>query len=351
MSKIIRIGMDTSKHLFQLHGVGADDNVVLKKSLRRKEMIAFFEKLEPTVVGMEACGASHYWARRLMAMGHAVKLMPPQLVKPYVRRNKNDGRDAEALCEAMTRPTMRFVPVKTAEQQADLMLMNAREQLLGARTQLSNRMRSCASEFGPIAAKGLNKIPGLLREVFGCADIPERAKRVFALYAECYEELNARLKAIEREAMGWHRSNEQSRRLAEIPSVGPIGGALMTMKAPNPSLFSCGRNMSAWTGLTPKDHTTAGKRKLGNAITRAGDERLRATLVAGASALLQQVQRRMKKGLPTSEWMASLLKRKSFKEAAVAVANKVMRIAWKLMISGERFDPKRAPELVAAPTA
>jgi transposase len=351
MNNIIRIGMDTSKHLFQLHGVDADEKVVLRKKLRRKEMIAFFEQLEPTAVGMEACGASHHWARRLMAMGHEAKLMPPQLVKPYVRRNKNDGRDAEGLCEAMSRPTMRFVPVKAEAQQADLMLMNMREELLGARTQLSNRIRSYASEFGVIVPKGLKQIPGLLLHVVSCADIPDRARRLFALYAEDYERLNARLKVIEREAATWHRSNEQSRRLAEIPSVGPVGGSLMTMKAPDPSLFSCGRNMSAWTGLTPKDHTTAGKRKLGNAITRAGDEMLRATLVVGASSLLQQVQRRMNKGLATSPWMASLLKRKSFKEAAVAVANKVMRIAWKLMVSGERFDPKRAPELIVAPAA
>jgi transposase len=351
MSKIIRIGMDTSKHFFQLHGVDADEQVVLRKKLRRKEMIAFFEKLEPTVVGMEACGASHYWARRLTAMGHAVKLMAPQLVKPYVKRNKNDGRDAEALCEAMSRPTMNFVPVKTAEQQADLMLMNTREDLLGERTKLSNQIRSYASEFGVTVPRGLRHIPGLLRDLIGDADIPERARRRFARFADKYERLNAELREIEREAMGWHRNNEQSRRLAEIPSVGPIGGALMTMKAPDPTAFSCGRNMSAWTGLTPKDHTTAGKRKLGNAITRAGDERLRATLVAGACALLQQVQRRLKKGLATSPWMASLLKRKSFKEAAVAVANKVVRIAWRLMISGERFDPKRAPELIAAPPA
>lgn len=351
MSKIIRIGMDTSKHLFQLHGVDVDENVAVRKRLRRKETIAFFEKLEPTVVGMEACGASHYWARTLMAMGHTVKLMPPQRVKPYVPRNKNDGRDAEALCEAMSRPRMTFVPVKTAEQQADLMLMNTREQLLRARTQLSNQIRSYASENGVTVPKGLTQIPGLLQDVTSRVDIPERARRMFGFFAEDFERLNARLKMIEREVLGWHRSNEQSRRLAEIPSVGPIGGALMTMKAPEPSLFGCGRNMSAWSGLTPKDHTTAGKRKLGNAITRAGDEMLRSTLVAGACALLQQVQRRMKKGLAVSDWMASLLRRKSFKEAAVAVANKVMRIAWKLMISGERFDPKRAPELVAAPTA
>ena len=349
MNKIIRIGMDTSKHTFHLHGVDAEEKVVLRKRLRRKEMIAFFEKLEPTAVGMEACGSSHYWARRLTAMGHQVKLMPPQLVKAYVRRNKNDGRDAEAICEAMSRPTMGFVAVKSEQEQADLMLMNMRCQLVRERTRLSNQIRSYASEFGVIAPTGLKHIPELLQELAGRADLPERARRLFALYGEDYERVSGRLEGVEREVMAWHRNNAQSRRLAEIPAVGPIGGALLTMKAPDPSAFRCGRDMAAWTGLTPKDHSTAGKRKLGNAITRAGDEMLRANLVAGASAVLQQAQRRMKKGLAVSPWLASLLKRKSFKEAAVAVANKVMRIAWKLMISGERFDPKRAPELIVAP--
>jgi transposase len=345
MSEIIRIGMDTSKHFFQLHGVDAGEKAVLRKQLRRQEMVAFFRKLEPTEIGLEACGASHYWARTLTEMGHQVKLLPPQLVKPYIKRNKNDARDAEGVCEAMSRPTMRFVPVKTAQQQADLMLVGMRDQLMKRRTEISNRIRGWAGEHGVTAPRGLNQIAGLLADLAGRADIPETARWVFAQCADEYAYVNARLAQVDAKLMAWHRNDEQSIRLAEVPIIGPIGAALLTMKAPHASLFRKGRDLSAWVGLTPKDHSTANKRRIG-CITRAGDEQLRATLVAGAASVLQQAQRRMKKGQPVAAWIASLLTRKAFKEAAVALANKVVRIAWKLMVSGERFDPSRAPEIV-----
>src|ERR1700686_2625937 len=274
VEQIIRIGMDTSKHIFQLHGVDAAERPVLRKRLRRKEVVAFFAKLPPTVIGIEACGAAHYWARVLGELGHEVKLIAPQLVKPYVKRNKNDGRDAEALCQAMSRPIMRFVPVKTAEQQAALMLAGIRERLIARRTQLSNMIRGYAAEFGVTAAKGLDKIEPLLVRIAREPGVPEKAKAMFALLGEEFVALKPKLRKLEAELQSWHRHNELSRRLVEIPAIGPIGSALLTMKVTNPHAFRCGRDFAAWVGLTPKDHSTAGKQRLG-VITRAGDETLR----------------------------------------------------------------------------
>ena len=348
MNKIIRIGMDTSKNFFQLHGVDAEEKVVLRRTLRRGQMLAFFEKLAPTEIGMEACGASHHWARTLRAMGHTVKLMPPQLVKPYIRRNKNDPRDAEGVCEAMSRPTMRFVPIKTQEQQADLILIGLRDRLTARRTEIANRIRGWASELGVTAPCGLTHIKGLLAEIAASGAIPETARWAFEECAEDYDYVCAALKKAEARLKAWRRGNELARRLEQIPTVGPIGSALLTMKIPDPKLFSRGRDLAAWAGLTPKDHSTANRRRIG-AITRAGDEQLRAVLVAGATSLLQVAKRRIEQGLPVGAWLAALLARKAFKEAAVALANKVIRIAWKLMVSGERFEPARAVAMMATP--
>ena len=339
MEQIIRIGMDTSKHIFQLHGVDAAEQVVLRKRLGRKQMMEFFVKLPPTVIGMEACGASHYWARELGQFGHEVKLIAPQLVKPYVTRNKNDGRDAEGLCEAMSRPRMRFVPVKTAEQQAALMLAGIREQLVARRTQLSNAIRGYAAEFGVTAAKGLDKIEPLLAQITQDESLPPLARDLFAVQGREYTRLQVELKAIEAKLMAWHRGNADSRRLARIPGVGPIGAATLVMKTPDPRAFTSGRHFAAWLGLTPKDHSTAGKTRLGK-ITRAGDERLCSVLVAGATAVIQQAKRG--RGHP-SHWLIALLKRKPPKLAAVALANKIARIAWKLMVTGESYDSARMP--------
>ena len=344
MEQIIRIGMDTSKHIFQLHGVGASEQPVLRKRLGRPAMVAFFVKLPPTVIGMEACGTSHYWARELKQLGHDVKLIAPQHVKPYVKRNKNDGRDAEGLCEAMSRPTMRFVPVKTAEQQAALMLAGLREQMVARRTQLSNAIRGYAAEFGVTTAKGLDKIEPLLADIAQAERVPELARVSFAAQGCEYAQLQVTLKAIEARLMAWHRANADSRRLARIPGVGPIGATTLVMKTPDPRAFASGRHFAAWLGLTPKDHSTAGKTRLGK-ITRAGDERLRSVLVAGATAVIQQA--RHGRGHP-SPWLIALLKRKPPKLAAVALANKIARIAWKLMATGESYDDARMPEAPAA---
>ena len=340
MNQIIRIGMDTSKHFFQLHGVDAAEHPVLRRKLRRKEMLAFFAKLPPTVIGMEACGASHYWARELGQLGHTAKLIAPQHVKPYIKRNKNDGRDAEGLCEAMSRPTMQFVPAKTAEQQAALMLAGMRERLVGQRTQLSNAIRGYAAEFGLIAAKGLDKIEPLLADIAADEALPVLARELFAMHGREYAQLQAELKAIEARLMAWHRANADSRRLAQIPGIGPIGATALVMKAPDPRLFPSGRHFAAWIGLTPKDHSTAGKTRLGT-ITRAGDERLRSVLVAGATAVIQQAKRG--RGHP-SPWLLALLARKSSpKLAAIALANKIARIAWKLLVTGESYHAGGKP--------
>jgi len=338
VNDLIRIGMDTSKSVFVLHGVDAAERPVLRKTLRRRQVIEFFARLPPTQVGMEACGAAHHWARELGGLGHEAKLLPAQRVKPYVARNKNDRADAEAICEAMSRPRMRFVPVKTAEQQAALMLAGMRERLIARRTQLSNMIRGYAAEFGLVAAKGLEKIEPLLARIAADATLPGLARELFAALGAEYAELRPKLGKIEAQLLAWHRHNELSRRLAEIPSVGPIGAALMAMKVVNPRAFRRGRDFAAWLGLTPKDHSTAGKQRLG-VITRAGDEALRRVLVLGATAVIQQVRRG--RGHP-SPWLVALLRRKPPKLAAVALANKTARIAWKLMVSGERYHGARA---------
>ncbi|MGX1317414.1 transposase [Bradyrhizobium sp. USDA 377] len=344
MSEIIRIGIDTSKHIFQLHGVDAAERPVLRKRLTRKQMLEFFAKLPATQVGMEACGAAHYWARELGKLGHEVKLMAPQHVKPYVKRNKNDGRDAEALCEAMSRPTMRFVLVKSAEQQAALMLTGLREQMIARRTQLSNMIRGYAAEFGITAAKGLSQVEPLLAQIAQDESVPDLARDLLAQQGRQYAQLQEELKTIEARLKAWHRANPDSRRLAEIQGIGPIGAPELIMKTPDPHAFSSARHYAAWIGLTPKDHSTAGKTRLGK-ITRAGDERLRSVLVAGATAVIKQAM--CGRGHP-SPWLLALLKRKPPKLAAVALANKNARIAWKLMVTGERYDGARMRAASAA---
>jgi transposase len=344
VEQIIRIGMDTSKHIFQLHGVDAAERPVLRKRVGRKQMVALLAKLPATVIGMEACGAAHYWARELGKLGHEVRLIAPQHVKPYVKRNKNDGRDAEGLCEAMSRPTMRFVPVKTTEQQAALMLTGVREQMVARRTQIGNMIRGYAAEFGITTAKGLDKIEPLLAEIAQDESVPVLARDLFALHGREYAQLQAELKAIEARLRAWHRANPDSRRLAEIPGIGPIGAPELVMKTPDPGAFTSARHFAAWIGLTPKDHSTAGKTRLGK-ITRAGDERLRSVLVAGATAVIKQAMQG--RGHP-SPWLVALLKRKPPKLAAVALANKNARIAWKLMMTGQSYDGTRMQATSAA---
>lgn len=337
MNDLSRIGIDISKSVFQLHGVDAAEQPVLRKKLRRRQVLEFLAKLPVTRIGMEACGGAHYWAREISALGHQAVLMPPQRVKPYVPRNKNDAKDAEGVCEAMSRPQMRFVPIKTAEQQAALMLASVRDQLIARRTQVSNMIRGHAAEFGVVAAKGLAKVEPLLARIASDDKVPAPAREVFGMLAQDYAQVERQLRTIEAKLMAWHRGNEMSRRLAEVPSIGPIGATQLVMKVTDPAAFRRARDFAAWLGLTPKDHSTAGKMRHG-VITRAGDEALRRVLVAGATAVIQQI----KKGRPASPWLTELVRRKPPKLAAVALANKTARIAWKLMVSGERYRPKVA---------
>ena len=339
MARLSRIGIDTSKSVFQLHGVDEKDQAVLRKQLRRRQFVAFFAKLEPTLVGLEACGASHHWARELVKLGHQVVLIPPQYVKPYVGRNKNDRIDAEAVCEAMGRPKLqeRFVPIKSIEQSAAQMLLGVRESLVKRRTQLTNTNRGHAAEFGLVAAKGFDKIQPLLARIAADDSLPVLTKEMFAVLGREYAELGPRIAQIDKKMLAFHRSNEVTRRLMEVPAIGPTGACLLVTKIVDPHAFRSGRRCAAWIGLTPKDHSTAGKQRLGG-ITRAGDERLRAVLVSGATACIRHAK--SGRGRP-SPWLVELLKRKPTKVAAVALANKTARIAWKLMTSGERYDPNR----------
>jgi transposase len=345
VEKIIRVGMDTSKSVFELHGVNAAEQPALRKRLRRDQLAGCFAQLPPTIIGMEACGGAHHWARVLQALGHEVRLMAPQLVKPYVKRNKNDAADAAAICEAMSRPTMRFVAIKSAEQQTALMLVGVRDQLVMQRTQVANAIRGYAAEFGLVAAKGLDKVEALLARATADETLPALARELFAIQGQTYAYLQGRIRTLEAKLMAWHRAHATSREVAKIPGIGPIGATLMVIKVPEPRAFRSGRYCSAWIGLTPKDHSTAGKTRLGG-ITRAGDVALRAALVAGATAVIQHERRR--KGGPKDPWLRDLLQRVKPKAAAVALANKNARIAWKLMVSGEAYDPTRRAAAAAA---
>jgi transposase len=336
MTTIARLGIDTSKSCFQLHGVDEQEEVVLRKQLRRGQFLAFVAKLAPAKIGLEACGASHHWARQLQALGHKVLLLPPQHVKPYVGRNKNDKIDAAAICEAMSRPRLRerLVPVKSAEQSAAQMLLGTRDGLLHRRTQLSNIIRGHAAEFGLITPKGLAHIKPLLQRIAADETVPALAKELFVTLGEEFVELGPRIAQLDKKLKAFQRSDELCRRLVEVPTIGPVIASSMVVKISNPAAFRSGRRCAAWLGLTPKDHSTAGKMRHGG-ITRAGNEALRAALVAGATAYIQQVKR----GRTTpSPWLAALLKRKPEKLVAVALANKTVRIAWKLMTSGQRYD-------------
>lgn len=335
MEQITRIGIDTSKRFFQLHGVNGAEQPIVRKKLPRDRMISFFQKLPPTIIALEACGASHHWARTLGAMGHTVKLIAPQLAKPYVKRGKNDAADAEALCEAASRPSMRLVPAKTAEQQAALMLAGTRDQLVRSRTRLANAIRGYAAEFGLTASTGPAQIAPLLERVHADMSLPELARELFAEMGEAFADLERRVAKADARLLAWQRANPAARRLAAIPGVGPVTAAMLAMKTPDPAAFKSGRDFAAWLGLTPKDHSTAGRVRLGG-ITRAGDETLRSLLVVGATSVIRHV--RVGKSSHRSAWLEALLARKPAKLAAIALANKTARIAWRLLRSGEVYD-------------
>jgi len=344
MSKIKRIGLDTSKAVFTLHCVDEDGKAVLRINLRRAQMVTFFKNLAPAEIALEACGSSHHWARELTALGHEVRLIPPQYVKPFVKRAKNDRNDAEAICEAAGQPGMRFVPMKAATQQAQGMVLKVRETLVNQRTQLVNALRGHAAEFGIIAAKGISQINPLLEEIEAASAIPSDAKDMLALLGQEIEHLDTRLNEIDVKLRAAHKAYALSQRLATIPGVGRII-ALTFATEIDPMAFESGRHLAAWIGLTPKEHSTGGKQRMGG-ISRAGNERLRRLPVTGATAVIRFAIRPGNKH--ASEWLLKLLQHKPRKLVAVALANKIARIAWAMMKSGEAY---RRPTAIAATVA
>ncbi len=280
-----RIAIDTSKHVFTVHGVDQQEHPILRRELRRAQVQAFFGKLAPTEVVLEACCGSHHWGRVLSGLGHRIRLIPPQYVKPFVKRAKNDRKDAEAISEAAARPSMRSVPVKTVEQQAETMLVKHREMLVAQQTQSINALRGHAAEFGIIAAKGSQNVGALLTVLAADTAIPTAAQAMFSLMGQHIAELDAKLEALDRQLMERHRANPTSRLLAEIPGVGPITATTMAITV-DPNNFESGRHFAAWLGLTPREHSTGGKQRLGK-ISKAGNERLRQLLVVGATAVIR----------------------------------------------------------------
>jgi transposase len=333
MSEIKRVGIDTSKAVFTLHCVDQADHPVLRVNLRRAQMISFFRKRPPVEVAMEASGGSHHWARKLIALGHNVRLIPPQYVKPFVKRGKNDRNDAEAICEAAGRPGMRFALAKSAERQAQGMVLKVRETLVGQRTQLINVLRGHAAEFGVIAAKGIGQVASLLAAITAEETIPSEAGEMLALLGQEIERLNSRLNEIDAKLLTMHRGNAISQLLATIPGIGPIIAVTMANEI-DPAAFQSGRHLAAWLGLTPREHSTGGKQRLGG-ISRAGHERLRHLLVTGATAVIRYATRPGSK--LATDWLLRLLQRRPRKLAAVALANKMARIAWAVMTTGEAY--------------
>jgi transposase len=343
MTQYKRVAIDTSKAVFTLHGIDQQDRPVLRINLRRAQMISFFKKLSPTVIALEACGASHYWARELTALGHTVRLIPPQYVKPYVKRGKNDRNDAEAICEAAGRPGMHFVPVKSVTQQAQGMVLKVRETLIGQRTALINTVRGHAAEFGIIAGKGAGKIVPLLSAIERETTIPPEAREMFALLGRQIE-IDVRIKDVDAKLNAAHKANEISQRLVTIPGVGPIIALTLAVEI-DPAMFESGRHLAAWAGLTPKERSTGGKQRMGG-ISRAGNERLRVLLVSGATSVINAAMRPGSRHM--TDWLRALLLRKPRKLVAVALANKMARTAWAMMKSGETYRRSSAAGAVAA---
>jgi transposase len=333
MNEITTIGLDLAKTVFQVHGVDETGRAVLRKPLRRGQVVEFFAGLPRCLIGIEACATAHHWARELQALGHEVRLMPPQYVKAYVKRNKNDAADAEAICEAVRRPAMRFVPVKTIEQQSALMMHRARDLLVRQRTMLVNALRGHLAEFGLIAAQGLHRIAALVAVVRNDTDerIPEVARQVLTVIADQIDEIETGIAALEAQILAWHKSNPASQRLATIPGIGPIIATAIAATVPNPNVFRSGREFAAWLGLVPKQYSTGGKARLGG-ISKRGDSYLRRLLVNGAHAVLF-----WSKAAKSDPWLMSLRARKHRLVVAVALANKTARIAWAVMSREETY--------------
>jgi transposase len=336
MKEVITIGLDLAKNVFQVHGVDGSGDTVMRRQLRRSQLLPFFKKQRPCLVGMEACATSHHWARQLIELGHGVKLMPARYVKPYVKRNKNDAVDAAAICEAVTRPTMRFVAVKSAQQQSVLMLHRTRELLVRQRTMLVNAIRSHMAEFGIVAPVGVPRVKELFAVIADADDdrLPAIARACLEGLANQFLSLHEEIATAERRIHAWHRSNEASRRLETIPGIGPITATALAATITDPSVFTSGRELAAWIGLVPRQSSTGGKERLGR-ISKQGDQYLRWLLVAGAMSVIRHAKRRGTTSLP---WLANLIASKPTKVAAVALANKMARIAWAVLRQGGTYQ-------------
>jgi transposase len=343
MGEVITIGLDIAKSVFQVHGVDSAGAVVIRKRVSRAKVLVLFADLPPCLIGIEACPSAHHWGRELESLGHTVRLMPPSYVKAYLKRSKNDANDAEAICEAVTRPSMRFVALKTKEQQAALMLHRTRQLLVRQRTMLSNAMRGHLAELGIVSAKGRNGTGELLRIISDSTDsrLSPVARGILEVLARQYSAIGTEIDSIQKGILAWHRSCEASRRLEEIPGIGPIVATALVAEIGDWKAFGSGRDLAAWIGLVPKQRTTGGKDRLGG-ITKQGNRYLRWLLVTGAMAVIRYAQRH---GTRKRPWLGRLMDRRPTKVAAVALANKMARVAWAIMVHGDRY---KEPELQAA---
>jgi transposase len=334
--KITTVGIDLAKNVFQVHGVDQRGKAVVRKRLRRKQVLMFFAQLRPCLVGMEACGGAHYWARKLQAQGHTVKLMAPQFVKPYVKANKTDAADAEAICEAVTRPTMRFVPIKNAEQQAILSLHRARQGFVRARTAQANQLRGLLTEYGITLPQGISHVANRLPEIIEDAEneLPGLFRGLLQRLVAHLRELNHQVQALEEQIEVWHRANEASQRLAKIPGIGPLTASALSASIGDAKSFKNGRELAAWLGLVPRQHSSGGKPLL-LGISKRGDSYLRTLLIHGARSAVRVAKR---KSTPTDRWSSGMLDRRHMNVAAVARANKNARIVWALLAHGRDYS-------------
>ena len=339
--QVTTIGLDLAKNVFQAHGVDASGKVTVCKTLRRRQVIPFFAKLSPCVVGLEACGTSHYWARELSGLGHEVKLMPPAYVKPYVKRGKTDAGDAQAICEAVTRPSMRFVAVKSPDQQAALSLHRTRDLLVRQRTQTVNMIRGLLAEFGIVIPKGIWHALKLAERIVKGEnlELPSAAKHAITHLAEQAHALQSRIADLDRQLQAWFSGNETAKRLKTIPGIGVLSASALSASLADPHQFTSGRQFAAWLGLTPLAKSSGGKERLGR-ISKMGDRYLRRLLVSGMMSQLRWAKTHPSDAHP---WIVGLLERKPAKLVAVALANKTARIAWVVMARGETYRAPQAP--------